>query len=176
MGISDDGGQTWYGSEPIVGFGNIQPSVLRRKNGELVAYMRDNGPPPKRAHISTSKDEGVSWTTAVDTDIPNPGSSIEGTVLLDGRWVLVYNDTEKGRNSLVIALSDDEGRTWKWKRHLERDNSAKPGQYHYPSVIQGKDGAIHVTYSYFVNLSEGQRKSIKHARLNTAWIEQGDGQ
>jgi predicted neuraminidase len=174
MGISDDGGQTWYGSEPIVGFGNIQPSVLRRKGGELVAYMRDNGPPPKRAHISVSKDDGITWTTAEDTDIPNPGSSVEGIVLQDGRWLLVYNDTERGRNSLVISMSDDEGKTWRWKRHLELDNGEKPGQYHYPSIIQGKDGAIHVTYSYFVNLPEGQRKSIKHARFNTAWIEQGE--
>jgi predicted neuraminidase len=41
-------------------------------------------------------------------------------------------------------------------------------------VIQAKDGSIHVTYSYFVNLPEGQRKSIKHARFNAAWIEEGD--
>jgi predicted neuraminidase len=174
MGISDDNGQTWYGSEPIVGFGNIQPSVLRRKNGELVAYMRDNGPPPKRASKAVSSDDGVTWTTAEDTEIPNPGSSLEGTVLRDGRWLLVHNDTERLRNSLVVAMSDDEGKTWKWRRHLELDKSERPGQYHYPSIIQGKDGAIHVTYSYFVNLPEGQRKSIKHANFNAAWVEQGD--
>jgi predicted neuraminidase len=174
MGISDDGGMTWYGSEPIVGFGNIQPSVLRRKNGELVAYMRDNGPPPKRVHTAYSKDDGITWTAAEDTNIPNPGSSLEGAMLQDGRWVLVFNDTEKGRNSLAISMSDDEGRTWKWKRHLETDNTAKPGQFHYPSIVQARDGAIHITYSYFVNLPEGQRKSIKHARLTPAWIEQGD--
>jgi len=172
MGISDDGGATWYGSEPIVGFGNIQPSVLRRKNGELVAYMRDNGPPPKRAHMATSKDDGVTWTTAQDTEIFNPGSSLEGAVLRDGRWILVHNDTERGRHSLAVALSEDEGKTWTRKRHLELDKSDKPGQYHYPSVIQAKDGSIHVTYSYFVNLPEGQRKSIKHARFNVAWIEE----
>ena len=42
MAISDDQGKTWHASEPIVGFGNIQPSVVRRKNGDLVAFMRDN--------------------------------------------------------------------------------------------------------------------------------------
>src|SRR5205807_8090945 len=55
MGISDDGGITWTGSEPIVGAGSIQPSVVRKKDGTLVAYLRDNGPPPKRALMSTSK-------------------------------------------------------------------------------------------------------------------------
>src|SRR6185295_15680874 len=59
MAISDDGGYTWTGSEPIVGAGSIQPSVVRKNDGTLVAYLRDNGPPPKRVHTSTSKDDGV---------------------------------------------------------------------------------------------------------------------
>jgi predicted neuraminidase len=171
MAISDDGGLTWTGSEPIVGAGCIQPSVVRKSDGTLVAYLRDNGPPPKRAHISYSKDDGVSWTLAKDTDIPNPGTSIEVVRLKTGDWVAVYNDLERGRYSLVMALSDDEGATWKWKRHLD-GNPAKEinSQYHYPSVIQAKDGQIHVTYSYFV--PEG--KSIKHVRLNEDWIKAGD--
>ena len=171
MAISDDHGYTWTASQPIVGAGCIQPSVVLKKDGTLVAYLRDNGPPPKRAHISFSKDEGVSWTTARDTDIPNPGTSLENIRLRNGNWIMVYNDLERGRYSLVAALSDDEGATWKWKRHLE-GNPAKEinSQFHYPSVIQAKDGAIHVTYSYFV--PEG--KSIKHVRINEDWIKAGD--
>ena len=44
MAISDDSGRTWHASEPICGFGNIQPTVLRKNDGTLVAYMRENGP------------------------------------------------------------------------------------------------------------------------------------
>jgi predicted neuraminidase len=172
MAISDDHGYTWTASEPIVGAGCIQPSVVRKKDGTLVAYLRDNGPPPKRVHISYSKDDGMSWTLAQDTEIPNPGTSIEVIRLSNGNWLGVYNDLERGRYSLVAALSDDEGATWKWKRHLDGEPSKQiNSQFHYPSVIQGKDGAIHVTYSYFV--PEG--KSIKHARLNEEWIKAGDG-
>lgn len=43
-------------------------------------------------------------------------------------------------------------------------------QFHYPSVIQAKDGSIHITYSYFV--PEG--KAIKHVRLNEDWIKAGE--
>ena len=50
MAITDDWGATWKTSTPLVGFGNIQPSLARKKDGTLVAYMRDNGPPPKRLH------------------------------------------------------------------------------------------------------------------------------
>lgn len=171
MAISDDGGRTWSASEPIVGAGCIQPSVVRKKDGTLVAYLRDNGPPPKRAHISYSKDDGVSWTLARDTEIPNPGTSIEVVKLRSGDWIAVYNDLEKGRYSLVAALSGDEGATWKWKRHLDgRPDRPSANQYHYPSVIQSKDGWIHVTYSYFA--PEG--KSIKHVRLNEEWVKAGE--
>jgi predicted neuraminidase len=164
IGISDDGGQTWYASEPIVGLGNIQPSIVRKKDGTLVAYMRDNGPPPKRIHFSMSKDEGLTWSPAADTELPNPGTSVEAISLRSGNWIIVYNDLEKGRHSLAISMSDDEGATWKWKRHL---GVQEKSQFHYPSVIQAKDGSIHVTYSYFV--PEG--KSIRHARFDEGWVK-----
>ena len=171
MAISDDRGLSWTASEPIVGGGCIQPSVVRRNDGSLVAYLRDNGPAPKRAHISYSKDDGVSWTQAVDSDILNPGTSLEVIRLTNGHWLMAYNDLENGRWSLLAALSDDEGVTWKWKRHLDGTPANKvPNQYHYPSVIQAKDGAVHVTYSYFT--PEG--KSIKHVRLNEDWVKAGD--
>jgi predicted neuraminidase len=171
MAISDDSGVTWHASEPIVGAGCIQPSVVRKKDGTLVAYLRDNGPPPKRAHISFSKDDGETWAFARDTDILNPGTSLEVVRLRNGDWIMVYNDLENGRHSLVAAVSDDEGATWKWRRHLDgRPDAPGTGQYHYPSVIQAKDGAIHVTYSYFVAAG----KSIKHARFSEDWVKAGD--
>ncbi len=177
MAISDDLGQTWRASEPLVGYGSIQPSVVVRKDGSLVAYMRDAGPAPKRIQTSVSDDQGLTWSPVVDTQIPNPGSSCEAIVLKDGRWILVYNDTERGRHSLAVALSEDEGATWRWERHLDLSEPGL-GSFHYPSVIQARDGAIHVTYSYFVRdaADAAWRKSIKHARFNVAWILEGDPQ
>jgi predicted neuraminidase len=75
------------------------------------------------------------------------------------------------RYSLVAAVSGDEGATWKWKRHLDGSPAAQSAsQYHYPSVIQARDGAIHVTYSYFT----AQGKAIKHVRFEEAWVKAGD--
>lgn len=185
MAISDDGGETWSCSTPLVGLGNIQPTLARRQDGSLVAYMRDNGPAPKRMQVSESSDRGETWTPVIDSDLPNPGSGAEVLTLHNGYWALVYNDLEQGRYSLAVALSDDEGKTWRWKRHLERDpqvdDPRQAGQYHYPSIIQGRDGTLHVTYSYFLppgqakTDSQGRllRKSIKYAHFNLAWIQQG---
>jgi predicted neuraminidase len=169
MAISDDGGSTWYASSPIVGMGPIQPSVARKKDGTLVAYMRDSGGPPSRALKSESKDEGITWSAAIDTEVLNPGSSLEVVVLADGNWLMVFNDTEKGRHSLAAALSDDEGFSWKWKRHLE-NGPPNESSFAYPSVIQARDGNIQATYTHSLN---GQ-KSIKHVDFNPAWIKQGD--
>jgi predicted neuraminidase len=183
MAISDDWGRTWRTSTPLVGAGNIQPSIVKKKDGTLVALMRDNGPAPKRLHRSESRDKGETWSPVVDSDLPNPGSGAEIINLRNGRWALIYNDTERGRNSLAVAISDDEGLTWKWKRHLEYDAPGpEAGQYHYPSLIQARDGSLHVTYSYHLNKKDvatdaqgrPQRKAIKHAHFNEAWVMQGD--
>ncbi len=166
MAISDDKGQTWFASEPLAGFGSIQPTLLRRANGTLVAYMRENGP-LKRIRVAESADEGVTWGPVGVTDLPNPGAGIDGVRLANGNWVLVYNDTIIGRSSLAVLLSSDEGRSWKWTRHLERHLT---GSYHYPAVIQAADGRIHAVYSFFTN--EG--KSMKHAMFDEKWISEGD--
>lgn len=182
MAISDDRGVTWKTSTPLVGAGNIQPSLARKKDGTLVAYMRDNGPPPKRLMISRSSDRGDTWSRVEDSDLPNPGSGAEALVLRNGDWALIYNDLESGRYSLAVSVSDDEGRTWKWTRHLERDpetsDPRQRGEYHYPSIFQAADGTLHATYSYFappasVTPDAQQRlprKTIKHAHFNEAWV------
>ena len=43
MAVSDDDGDNLVRQQPLIGFGNIQPAVLERKDGTLVAYMRENG-------------------------------------------------------------------------------------------------------------------------------------
>ncbi len=170
MAISDDGCNSWRPSSPIPGLGLNQPSVVRKRDGTLVAYMRDEGPAPKRVLSSTSSDGGETWSTAVDLEIPNPNSSLEVLGLEDGRWIMAYNDTERGRHRLALALSNDEGSTWKWNRYLEKAETG--AAFHYPFLIQGRDGLVHVTYTY----KPGRRadKSIKHVTLDADWVLKGD--
>lgn len=166
--ISDDEGATWRPSLPMIGGGGVQPSIVRRDDGTLVSWFRDNGGEPKRVLRSESTDDGETWTVNEDVDrMPNPGSSVETIRLASGEWLMVANDTEKGRHSLAVLLSEDEGRTWPWKRHLESVAEGE-GSFSYPSVIQARDGTIHVTYSYHL---PGPRKSIKHARFGAEWAK-----
>jgi predicted neuraminidase len=183
MAITDDWGTTWHTSTPLIGAGNIQPSVVLRKDGSLYTLMRDNGPPPKRLAQSESHDRGETWSPVTDSTLPNPGSGAEVIGLRNGHWVLISNDTERARHSLAVQISDDEGRSWKWIRHLELDPPGpEAGAYHYPSIIQAQDGTLHASYSYHLNKrglpkdvdGDPAAKSIKHAHFNEAWVMAGD--
>jgi len=177
MAITDDGGVTWQFSEPLVGPGNIQPSIAIKSDGSLVAYMRDNGPPPKRLMVSESKDKGLTWRIVKDSPLPNPGSGADVVTLENGHWVLAYNDTEDGRYSLAVSISTDEGQSWQFTRHLELDTRDKniATSSAYPSIIQGKDGTLHVVYSYHHNDRRGApNETIKYAHFNETWIMEGD--
>lgn len=183
MALSDDWGKTWTASQPLVSFGGVQPSIARKKDGTLVTLMRDNGPPPKRLLQSESHDGGMTWGPVVDTDIPNPGGGSEVISLKNGRWLLVNNDTEKGRHRLLLSLSEDEGRTWKWNRYLEFSEPTDDATHAaYPSIVEARDGTLHACYTYTLNGkdvkkdAEGRalRECIKHVHFNEAWIMQGN--
>ena len=71
------------------------------------------------------------------------------------------------RNPLVIASSTDAGASWTREITLESDALLRSehdekgsfiGDYSYPSILQTRDGRIHVTYSYL-------RDYIKHVIL-----------
>ena len=164
IAISDDDGKSWYGSKPLAGFGSIQPALVRRTDGTVVAYMRENGP-LKRIRVAESKDDRISWGPVGMTDLPNPGSGLDAARLASGHWLLVYNDTTRARNQLAVSRSADEGRTWKWTRHLEKHDA---GSYHYPAVVQGGDSTIHVVYSYLVPAG----RTMQHAAFNETWVKQ----
>jgi predicted neuraminidase len=170
MVFSDDDGKTWTTGRPMIGFGNIQPSLVRKNDGTLVAYMRDNGP-HRRIRKASSRDDGTTWSAVEDTEFPNPGAGIEAVRLTTGNWALIYNDTPRGRHSLAVSLSDDEGATWKWTRHVEK-REAGQGSFHYPSIIQGWEGEIHATYT---QSTPSHGSTITYARFNEAWIRRGDG-
>jgi len=171
VAISDDDGQNWRASGAIVGLGPTQPTLVRKHDGTILAYLRDEGGEPGRVQLSISHDDGQTWSAAIDTDIPNPGSSLEVIRLNDGAWLMIHNDTENGRHRIAASLSDDEGATWKWKRTIESAERGK-GSFAYPSAIQSRDGNIHVTYSWNIN----EQKTIRHCSMSEEWVKKGEQQ
>jgi predicted neuraminidase len=172
IAVSDDNGKTWQSSNPIISMGGVQPSVVQKKDGTLVAFMRDNGPPPQRVIVSTSKDEGLTWTPGVDHDtLLEEGAGVEALNLGNGHWILVHNNTENGRHQLAVSYTTDEGGTWKTARYLEKEEKDQ-GSFSYPSLHLGKDGIIHGSYTY-KKKSDGEGETIKYVRFNEDWVREG---
>jgi len=147
--------ETWEAVGPLndpTKIGVIQPTILTYPDKRLQMLCRTRG----QGFIaqSWSQDGGKTWSEMTLLSLPNPNSGIDAVTLRDGRQLLVFNNTSKGRTPLNVAVSPD-GKEWKVVLTLEN----QPGEYSYPAVIQTSDGKVHTTYTY-------QRKSIKHVVLD----------
>jgi predicted neuraminidase len=154
MEQTPDGGRTWSRTPPLHSAddcGLIQPTLLTWPNGRVQILCRSR---QGAVYESWMGDTFESWSKPAPIGLPNPNSGIDGVVLRDGRAVLIYNHTPKGRSPLNVAFSRD-GRTWNASVVLEDE----PGEYSYPAVIQSADGMIHITYTW-------KRERIRHVVLN----------
>jgi predicted neuraminidase len=118
-----------------------QPSLAQWSDGELQMYLRTRD---GRIWRSRSFDDGRTWSPGEPTSLPNPDSGIDTLVLPDGRLLMVYNPTTKGRTPLCISISDDRGTSWYGEYVLENES----GEFSYPAIILGIDGLVHVTYTF----------------------------
>jgi predicted neuraminidase len=136
-------------------FGAIQPTILVHGDRELQILCRSRA---GKITECWSEDAGRTWTEMGATSLPNPNSGIDAVTLTDGRHLLVYNHTARGRSPLNVAVSDD-GRAWSAALELENE----PGEYSYPAVVQGPDGLVHMTYTYL-------RRRIKYVVVDPSQL------
>ena len=161
MLVSTDGGHTWAAQGRIRSqHGVSQPAIAQLSDGTILALLCPGAGNPRKALLRlVSDDGGRNWSTPEPTDLPNPGSAAELVRLRNGHLVLAFNNSSDERTPLTLALSTDDGRTWPVRRDLE----SGPEEYSFPSVIQGHDELIHVTYTW-------RREKIKHVTLDEEWI------
>ena len=178
--ISDDQGKTWRSVEMPQSAGRVHANIIEKEPGKLVAIMRSRF--ADRIYISTSEDNGDSWSVPVRTELRNNNSSISAIRLQSGAIGLVYNDVAFNddtsrtvwpdqRCPVTLAISEDGGVTWPYRRIVENGegfvgpwNDINNRRYEYPVMMQSKDGDIHVAYSW------GRRKQVKHVIVTEAWI------
>ncbi len=159
MAITKDAGATWTIGNAVPNRGLEQPTVVEFEDKSMSAFFR-NGRPQNRILRSDSTDGGMTWCPVYATDLPHPGAGIEAILLKNGHLLMIYNDSETDRDRLAVSVSLDRGKTWACTRHLE---NTPGGRFDYPSIVQGKDGSLHATYSF-------STKTIKYAHFNEAWV------
>lgn len=158
---SNDNGRTWSKHGPVLYPGEIyaaiQPAIVPLKDGRLRMFVRTTRQIGKIA-MADSADGGQTWSALRPTELPNPNSGIDAVGLKDGRILIVYNHTSKGRSPLNLAVSTD-GEHWNMFEALEQE----PGEFSYPAIYQAQNGSVHVTYTW-------NRKRIKHVTVPLAAI------
>jgi predicted neuraminidase len=160
---TSDLGRTWQKSEPLNDgkkLAAIQPAFLTHPGGRLQLLCRTR---QRRVAESWSEDGGKTWQPLkLVESLPNPDSGIDAVTLKDGRALLVYNHTARGRSPLNVAISED-GKAWRAGPVLETE----PGEYSYPAIIQATDGAVHITYTW-------HRKRIRHVVIDPKQLAPGE--
>ncbi|MBI5625734.1 MAG: exo-alpha-sialidase [Nitrosomonadales bacterium] len=109
----------------------LQPVVLIKNPQQSIVMMRYSGASPRRVIATSTEDAGQHWSVPAKTTLANPDAAVSGVVLPDGRILLALNDTEAGRGALSLAISSDNGATWKTVYQLEdqRGQNTDPSQY-----------------------------------------------
>lgn len=160
--VTADLGKTWTRIGPVNDgkkFSAIQPSILMLGGENLLAVGRTR---QGKIFQIASADLGKTWGEMEASSLPNPSSGTDAVTLKDGRQLMIYNHTAKGRSPLNIAVSRD-GKTWQAALVLED----QLGEYSYPAMIQTKDGMVHVTYTW-------KREKIRHAVIDPTQLQPKD--
>lgn len=169
--ISDDRGKTWKQSKGSVDYakrGAMEPEVLELKDGKVLMIFRTQS-----GHIgsSLSSDKGDTWSKPVSWGVRAPEAPATlRRIPSTGDLLLIWNDNfEPGaghsgkRTPLTAAISDDEGKTWKFKKNLETDPDHT---YSYISLSFYRGRAI---MSYYVG-DENRMISSRFRSIPLAWF------
>jgi predicted neuraminidase len=180
MQISDDSGKAWRSIEVPQSQGRVHANIIETAPGKLLALLRSRF--ADHIYLSRSEDNGDSWTVPTRTELRNNNSSISAIRLQSGAICRVYNDVSfnddtgmtvwpKQRCPVTVAISEDEGATWPYRRIVEPGegfvgpwNDVNNRRYEYPVIMQGADRKMHIAYSW------GSRKYIKYVCVDEAWV------
>ena len=163
MEISSDGGRSWSKHGPLLfgdperdRIGTIQPTLLELEPGVIRAFFRTR----RLGKIATSisRDGGRTWDPIRLTRLDHPSAGIDSLQLDDGRSLLLYNPSTTQRSPLSLAVSFDDGETWRDFLVVEELAEGERGELSYPAMIQDANGDLQITYTW-------NRRRIRHATV-----------
>jgi predicted neuraminidase len=140
----------------------LQASLVPLAPERAVSFFRDFRP-ARWMSASRSEDAGRTWSNPAATELPNRDSGLCVVRLSDGDLLCAYNDLSPGkRENLRLALSADEGRTWRTVATLAEEAKS---EFSYPYLILGADGMIRMVYS-------ARQTEMVYAEFSEAWVRQ----
>ncbi len=144
------GGRSW-----------IQPAIAVTGPQTAVAAFRSCGH-ERRMAVAHTADAGRTWSPPAPTGLPNPDAAVAVVSLAADKLLVAYNDSTGGRENLALAISMDQGATWRRVALVESEAGC---EFSYPSLLAGREGKVHLAYTW-------KRARIKHVAFNLAWLAQ----
>jgi sialidase-1 len=174
---SDDGAKTWQTGAIITRHPELtNPSetiCYQQADGRVVFNIRHEAKPnPARRAITDSPDGSQGWSQIrFDDALPEPvcmasvirhGKPTERRIL----FANPYNMQDRARKNLTIQLSEDDGRTWAYRRVLE------PGPSAYSDLAVNRDGTIFCFYEDSTkNNNPASTSRLTLARFTLDWVK-----
>lgn len=172
--ISDDNGLSWRAGKQAVDLpkrGAMEPEVVELADGRVLMIMRNQLGTISKSY---STDEGDTWSQPDDLGITAPEApSTLRRIPSTGDLLLIWNNNyEPGeghggkRSPLNVAVSSDDGLSWKHKRTLESNPELS---YSYVSLTFVGERAA---FTYWVGDSSKRQWSTKFRSLPVSWFYQ----
>ena len=163
---SPDNGRTWTPPQPTeLPNNNSSVQFTRLANHHLAIVYNDISSAQATERRLSLYDEIED-----DSDVPQKSqTTVELKPVSTGKRAFWGTP----RAPMTLAISEDNGKTWPYKRNLETgdgycmsNNSEKQinREFSYPSIKQGADGALHIAYTYW-------RQKIKYVRVTEDWVK-----
>lgn len=188
---STDGGLNWTGQDELVvrnegGFNVMSVSLLRLQNGEIALfYARKNSLTDCRPLARFSRDEGRSWSAAVEMIEDRIGYHVLNNdrviQLKSGRLIApmaLHNLPEYEKpdwdGRIVCYVSDDNGRSWRRNASAEFVGRRADGRrvtFQEPGVVELKDGRVLM----FIRTREGNQYQAWSSDGGLTWSKPEPG-
>jgi sialidase-1 len=174
---SDDGGRTWYTSDPFPAFGTGEAALAELSDGRIYYNSRRHWAPkgedPRRRWTAWSRDGGHTWKdlsvckVLPDGDQNRDYGLMAGLTRLPvkGHDILIFSNIESpsGRHHGTVWASFDGGRTWPIKRLVFE------GAFAYSSLAAGRPDTPGEGW-IFLHFEGGPKGGSTVARFNLSWL------
>jgi predicted neuraminidase len=137
----------------------LQPSVVPTGAESAICYLRCANE-FRRVGYQVTYDAGESWSAPALSELPNPNSAVCGVQLSNSSILLALNYSKDKRESLSLAYSPDGISNWHIVATIDQELGER---FSYPSLIRGRDGLIHLVYSW-------KMQKIRHVCFNDNWV------
>lgn len=142
----------------------IQPMIVPLDKTRAIALMRSYSADEKRQLILATDDGGSTWGERPDCGLPNPQAPVAALNLGDGRILIAFNDDETRSDLFRLAISDDDGHSWR-RIHTLEDGAGDPQlACRYPMMRDLPGGDILLTYSV------GNKRGVRAHLFNLSWV------